>query len=232
MEKEITICLTSCSRWDLLERTIKSLVQFWDGPKPEKLLIYEDQELSLQHFSTFYGFLFDWLKTTDWEFDIYFGKQGQIGAIDFLYSKVKTPYIAHWEDDWTTTKPGFIQKSLSILEEKPNILQVWIREPNDRNGHPAFGQIFQTSGGVKYQMMKHGYRGQWNGFSLNPGLRRLSDYKAVFPNGYSGVTTFDPKNPLKSEIEIGQVYKKAGFRAATLLEGYCVHIGQNRHIKG
>jgi hypothetical protein len=49
VESQITVCLTSCSRWDLLEITLKSLVQFWDGPKPERLLIYEDQDLTDQY---------------------------------------------------------------------------------------------------------------------------------------------------------------------------------------
>lgn len=230
--KGVTICLTSCSRWDLLEKTIKSLVQFWDGPKPEKLLIYEDQDLTVQHFSTLYGFVNEWLYFSGWFFEIYHGKKGQIGAIDFLYSKVQTPYIAHWEDDWTTTKSGFIQKSLSILEEKPNIMQVWIREPNDRNGHPASGQVLQTSDGIKYQMMKYGYRGQFHGFSFNPGLRRLSDYKAVFPNGFAAEIPWNPKNPLESEIRIGKKFFKHGFRAATTLDGYVRHIGNGRHING
>jgi hypothetical protein len=58
---------------------------------------------------------------------------------------------------------------------------------------------------------------------------RLSDYKLI--GAYSEITTFDPANPLKSEIEVGQAYFKKGFRAATLLTGYCRHLGQNRHCK-
>ena len=158
MESQITICLTSCGRWDLLERTIKSLVQYWDGPKPEKLLIYEDQDLTDQYKRILHNLVTTCLNG-EWEFEIYSGKVGQIAAITILYSKVTTPYIFHEEDDWETFKTGFVQRSLSILEEKPNIMQVWLRQPNDRNGHPAIGQILTTEDGVKYQMMKTGYRG-------------------------------------------------------------------------
>ena len=232
MESQITICLTSCARWDLLESTIKSLVQFWDGPKPKELLIYEDQDLSVQHFSTLFGFVNEWLYFSGWHFTIYHGKRGQLAAIDFIYSKVTTPYIFSTEDDWTTTKSGFIQKSLSILEENPMISQVWIREPNDRNGHPASGQVQKTSNGVKYQMMKTGFRGVWHGHSFNPGLRRLSDYQKLFPKGMYSDIHWSPSNPLQAEQLVGKQYFRHGYRAATLLEGYCKHIGNGRHVKG
>jgi hypothetical protein len=228
LNKDITICLTSCGRFDLLERTIKSLVEFWDGPPPKQFLIYEDNNDFVTKFLNLgtlgihekFGIIPK----------VFGGKVGQIKAIDHLYSKVKTPYIFHCEDDWEFYRSGFIEQSLNILEEVPNIMQVWIREPNDRNGHPAHGIRRKTTNGTKYQMLATGYRKDWNGFSLNPGLRRLSDYQKIGP--YSGITTFDPANPLKSEIEVGKAYFRNGFRAATLLTGYCRHIGGNgRHCK-
>jgi hypothetical protein len=33
-------------------------------------------------------------------------------------------------------------------------------------------------------------------------------------------------------MQVGQVYKKAGFKAATLMNGFVTHIGKNRHISG
>jgi hypothetical protein len=229
--KEITVCLTSCGRWDLLEITIKSLVQFWDGPPPKELLIYEDQDLSVEQFNIQFGIVSECLGSTKWAFTIYHGKKGQIPAIDFLYSKVETIYIWHQEDDFPVTKSGFIQRSLSILEEKPMISQVWIRNPDDRNGHPAIGHVQTTSDGVKYQLMKTGYRGVWHGHSWNPGLRRVSDYKKIFPKGMYQSIHWSPSNPLQAEQLVGKHYLRYGFRAATLLEGYCVHIGINRHVK-
>jgi hypothetical protein len=227
VENQITICITSCGRWDLLERTLKSLVQFWDGPSRPKLIIYEDTNNDIE-LSKFPGYFFpDFFGGVE----LSGGKIGQIGAISYLYSRVTTPYIFHCEDDWEFTRTGFIQKSLAILEEKPMTCQVWIREPNDRNGHPAIGQVITLESGVKYQLMKTGFRGVWHGFSFNPGLRRLSDYQKLFPKGMYADIHWSPSNPLQAEQLVGKQYFRHGYRAATLLEGYCKHIGNNRHVQ-
>jgi len=40
---DITICLTSAGRWKLLEKTISSLVSYWDGTPPADFFIHEDR---------------------------------------------------------------------------------------------------------------------------------------------------------------------------------------------
>ena len=231
MENQITITLTSCGRWDLLEKTIKSLVQFWDGPKPYELLIYEDSGISMG--MELANIIRDYCQDFCPVFFFADSKNvGQIRAIDRLYSQVKTPYIFHQEDDFEFFNTGFVQKSLSILEGKPNIMQVWLRAPNDRNGHPCHGVAQKTTDGTKYHVLKTGYMGKWHGYSMNPGLRRLSDYQKLFPNGFAAEIPWNPKNPLESEILVGRKFFKNGYRAATLLDGYCRHIGGNgRHVK-
>jgi hypothetical protein len=229
MNQEITICLTSAGRFDLLERTIKSLVEHWDGPKPKEFLIYEDsgQSYPKSTVDLIISIRHSFCSTIFVANDHLGGNKGpgQIKAIDQLYSMVSTTYIFHCEDDWEFYRKGFIQPSLDILENNPKICQVWIREPNDRNGHPAIGRPLQTESRAKHQMMKTGYRGVWNGFSFNPGLRRKSDYDLIAP--YSN---YMKRNSLETEAEIGKQYLKKGFRAATLLTGYCKHIGNGRHI--
>lgn len=219
--QKIDSILTSCGRFDLLAKTLESFFQFADLPI-DNFIIYDDSGKQIP----------ESLKTQYPQIKFIEGveKVGQIKAIDILYSYVKNEYIFFQEDDWSFFKTGFIGQSLDILEKEPKIIQVWIRSQNDRNGHPATGVPRMTPNRTRYQMMSSDYRGQWSGHSFNPGLRRLSDYKNFFPNGYSGVTTFNIKEPWKSEMEVGQVYKKAGFKAATLMQGYVRHLGQNRHV--
>lgn len=230
INKDITICLTSCERFDLLEKTIGSLIEFWDGPKPDgnnvAFLLNEDGGHPLPY--AFSDVLNDFFVGN---FKILYGNKDQIKGIDRMYSQVKTEYILHCEDDWEFYKTGFIGLSMDILEANPQIMQVWLREQNDRNGHGVVGVPLMTDNRTKYQFMSSEYMGKWSGFSFNPGLRRLTDYQRIFPEGYSGVTTFNLQDPWKSESDVGQAYKKAGMKAATLLNGFCRHIGGNgRHI--
>jgi len=224
--KDITICLTSCGRFDLLEQSVKSLTEFWDGPNPIAFFINEDSGFQLPKIISNY------IKSIwpDCDYREFAGLKNQIAAIDRMYKEVKTPYVFHTECDWQFYKTGFIEKSMDILENDPMIMQVWIRAQSDRNGHPVVGVPRMTPNRTRYQMMSSDYRGQWSGQSFNPGLRRLSDYKILFPNGYAGVTTFNIKEPWTSEMQVGQVYKKAGFKAATLMNGFVKHLGNGRHI--
>lgn len=234
MEAQITICITSCGRWDLLERTLKSLIRNWEAESPTDFFVFEDQNLTHEACQLFQESLSRLIieLNPNWpEVQVFYGRAGQIRAIDTLYAHLQTPYIFHCEDDWEFFKPGFIKPSIAILEENPKIMQVWIRGQNDRNGHPVIGQRHKTKSGYDYQILKTGYRRDWHGFSFNPGLRRVSDYENLFPNGYQEFAKFDPNNPLKSEITIGEIYMKAGFRAATLTTGHVKHIGTGRHVK-
>jgi hypothetical protein len=222
MEKKIDSILTSCGRFDLLAKTLESFFQFADMPI-DNFIIYDD---SCQPFPESIVKNYPQIKFIEGN-----GKIGQIKAIDILYSHVKNEYVFFQEDDWLFHRTGFIAQSMDILETDPKIMQVWLRSQNDRNGHGVTGVPRITKQGTRYQMMSSEYqRGKWSGFSFNPGLRRLSDYKNLFPNGYSGVTTFNAKEPWKSEMEVGQVYKQAGFKAATLMQGFVKHLGANRHI--
>lgn len=100
-------------------------------------------------------------------------------------------------------------------------MQVWIRDPSDTNGHP-----YREENGLLIANYFH--KGTFHGFSFNPGLRRTRDYLSI--GSYSKHTSFDRRNPAKSEIEIGKIYHKKGMKAAILPEGYVRHTGQNRHV--
>jgi hypothetical protein len=136
------------------------------------------------------------------------------------------------EDDWLFNRPGFIEKSLKILEFNPKCLQVWIRSLNDTQGHPVEEHIYATRG-VKWRRMAFNYvlKGEWHGFSFNPGLRRLCDYVSV---GGFGIHTRFHYNPGDAESTISELYRRRDFYAAILCDGdgsgYVRHIGDGRHI--
>ena len=219
----IDVTITACNRPDLLLRTVRSFSKFADLPIGN-IYVFEDSCLPGIN---------DEVKK---EFpQIIFiepdKKAGQIKALDILISNVKTEYWMALEEDWEFDKTGFMSKSLDILQQNAHISEVWLRYPNERNGHPCIGIVKSTDKGTKYHMLKTGYRGVWHGTSFGPSLRRLSDYKKIFPKGMYQTIHWSPSNPLQAEQLVGKHYLRHGFRAATLLEGYCVHIGEGRHIK-
>lgn len=228
MDRDISICLTSCGRFTELERTIVSLVKFWDDTPPAAFYIHDDsgqhpKDLILKMDKLL---LAKWNILADWTFSTY---AGQVHGLDVTYEQVKTPYIFHCEDDWEFFKTGFISASRSVLEHDHRIHTVWLRNPDDRNGHPVQHAKHNTKEGVRYQLMATNYKGVWHGMTFNPGLRRLSDYKAI--GRFTTFTEWNPKNAITAEMAYNRRYNLAGFFGATLMEGYVKHIGYHNSTK-
>jgi len=218
----VTICLSSYKRFDLLERTVTSLVQFWDDIPPYEFIIHEDSGSVPFEFRR----LLDQCVYEEWKLLpiwIFSDNVGQVVAIDKMYALVETKYIFHCEDDWEFDCYGFIQASKDVLSANSSIACVWLRYQDDRNGHPVIGHPLSSKNGTKYILLKLNHRSTWHGFTWNPGLRRLKDYKEV--GKFSDFTYFQPHNPLKSEMDANAKYLEHGFRAASLLRGYVRHIG-------
>jgi hypothetical protein len=225
---DITICLTSCGRFDLLEKTISSLVSYWDGKPPAAFLIHEDSgqvpaalAIELNRFLSWH-----WKIDAKWTYSHY---KGQIHAIDKLYCQVQTPYIFHCEDDWEFYQEGFVKDSLEVLKHDKDIYTVWLRHPSDRNGHPVLNGVRQTINNVRFQEMAVGYRRKWHGMTWNPGLRRLSDYRMA--GHFEEFCQWNPSNHVESEEQFNQHYRKLGFKAATLCRGFIRHIGNHNSTK-
>ena len=222
LDKDITICLTSCGRFDLLEKTISSLITHWDGKPPVAFLIHEDSgQVPASLAIELNRFLHRWWKIeAKWTFSNY---AGQVHAIDTLYCQVETPYIFHCEDDWEFYQEGFIRDSMEVLTQDRTIYTVWLRHPSDRNGHPTLAGVRLTSGNVRFQEMATNYRGKWHGMTWNPGLRRLQDY--IVAGHFENFCKWNRNEHISAEIDFNQHYRKLGFKAATLCRGFVKHIG-------
>jgi hypothetical protein len=194
----ITVVVTANGRDALLKRTLDSFHRFNTYPDV-KVIIRDDSKNHL----------------------------GQIRSIDEVYKQINTKYFLHLEEDWEFYRGGFIEHSLRILDQHPEILTVWLRHPDDTNGHPVEERRFAVHDTemytTVYQLMSlNALGGNWHGFTWNPGVRRLSDYELVKPfeqfiqpGDFAALT----------ECRIGLKYLELGFRAAILPDGYCKHIG-------
>lgn len=211
MPEAITVTLTSCGRPDLLVRTLDSFLAYNTSPI-ERFIITEDtgEKLGIEEN---YPFI-EWVYNKE--------RFGLMGSVQKLHSMVKTPWIFHMEDDWEFYREGFIEKSLMVLQSHPRILQVWLRELDDTNGHPTDKEIFRVCT-TAYKLMQKNFEECWSGYSLNPGLRRTKDvvdYKKIIGDA-----------PTNGEHLIAQHYGEKGFRAAIFLKGYCKHIGWDRTVE-
>lgn len=217
---DVTVVLTSCERQDLLEQTLDSFLKF-NGYPIREYFITEDS--GVPHINDRLKQKYSHLPITWIEVP---QKRGQLACIDDAYSRVRTPYIFHCEDDWEFYAPYFIEKSKVILENCPGAHQVWLRAEVDRNGHPLEADTYTLSNGqltIAFRRLSLNYVnkwGAWHGFSFNPGLRRLCDYQSI--GDYARY---------RNESTISEAYKARLLSAVILCgSGHVRHIGWQRHI--
>ena len=153
-------------------------------------------------------------------------KLGQVASIDLAYSKVKTPYIFHCEDDWFFYRQGFIEDSKAVLESDSSILQVWLRSffhDIREKQHYTLGAR-EVAGTTAYYHLQSSHP-VWKGFSWNPGLRRLSDYQ-LLPEFAS--LSQDPT--INVEDKASRFYYEKNYSAAILENDAVAHLGDDRRI--
>jgi len=207
----ITLTLTSCGRFDLLEKTLRTLFRT-TRYQFEKVIIHEDS-------GDADGAALIQLMFPQAEF-IVSNRIGLSASWDLLLSKVETPLVFTCEDDWIFNGNSmFMENSLRIIHHNPDIHHVWIRKSNDHQ-HPLSRPVMLS--GVSVQRVLHWQGTDWNGFSMNPGLRRMSDLKRMFPNGLS---------EFGDEMNCARHVKQFDYKAVALTHGACKHIGDGRHTQ-
>ncbi|MCA6074119.1 glycosyltransferase [Fulvivirga sedimenti] len=218
--RTVSLVLTSCNRFDLLEKTLKSFFEFNTYPIAQHIIIEDspNRDKLLRVLAKFPDIAFIALNNDP--------QLGQMKSIERAYSEVTSEFIFHCEDDWEFYRKGFVENSMAVLDHDEKISNVWLRGfeeiPESRfekevhtckSAPVKFRYVYPT-----YTHPKNGIT--WYGFSLNPGLRRYSDYLLVKP-----ISQFD------RESAIGKAYYELGYKGAMLLDGYVRHIGYHRGIR-
>lgn len=131
--QDITIALTSCGRFDLLEKTITSIGETIDLSRYRKILTEDSQDVA--HIAKMQnakenGFLQDWeiiftggsLKENLYE--------RHYAALERLYAEISTKYVFHCEDDQIFKKTNFdyFEWSYCVLEKCPKIALILLRD--------------------------------------------------------------------------------------------------------
>ena len=216
---DITVVVTSCGRHDLLERTLASFRHHNTDPKVGDILVVEDGPADPQTICDAHGARL--LRTG--------ARVGQVLAIDFAYAHVQTELVFHLEDDWEFYRPGFIEPSREILRADPSCIVVGLRAWNDLNDQP----LSFAAPNRRFGVIAPGFREIWHGFTWNPGLRRMADYRLLgrYSNHVEAPADAPGRDRGGAEAGIGAIYHALGYRAVVLNEdGYVRHLGWERTV--
>ena len=212
---EITLMVTSCGRFDLLKRTLETFDRFNTAPIRRVFITEDSGDEQVRDCIPAH-----WREHTEFIFNN--PKLGQMRSVDAAYQRVETSWIFHCEDDWEFYRPGFVEDSMTVLQARPEILQIWLRSYNhDLRVHSPYihlGARAIVDGVACYPLISD--KPEWQGFSLNPGLRRLEDYRLCAPfAGHGG------------EKALSQRYSQLN-RDALILEADAVmHTGFGLHVQ-
>jgi hypothetical protein len=211
---EVTAIFFSCTRLDLLARTIQSFMAYNTYPMKEIIIVNDSGQRAIH----------EQLKKSYREFTLVLNVEnvGLMKSIDQGYAHIKTEYFYHCEDDWCCNgRGGFIEKSLAIMQKLPEIEEVWLA---DYNEHPLHEEIREVKG-VQFRVAQdHQFGGIWHGFTTACGLKRMSDYRRVGP--YSEIARGE--TIWHHECAIGQKYFDLGYRTACLLDEYVINLGMGK----
>ena len=210
--KEVTLVITSCGRFDLLEETLDSFFKHNTYPI-KKIIITEDstEGKKLERLISKYD-----SKNQNFRLIVNEIRLGQLKSIDKAYREIDTEYIFHCEDDWKFLKKGFIEKSMELLEEDEKILIVGLRAKEDFTEDFFYNEDYVSKTGEKYYNVKGEI------FTYNPAWRRKKD-----------MDLFGPHEKLENqryEEVLSNFYKEHGFKTVFFKESYVTHIGNKRHV--
>lgn len=209
---KVSFTITTCNRLDLLERTLNSFFDICKFPFHEYIMTDDsgDDQVYSQLCEK-WGDRFTILQNKP--------KIGLSKSIDRLFQSSTGEYIFHCEDDWLfESNPNMVENSLSILQEYPFIHQVYVRHVVDNPQKPE-EDMYYTLDFIAFNTIPW-WRGEWSGFTWNPGLRRKSDYLRMFPDGF---------NAFGDEIDCSKHTMQFEYKAVVLQDTSCRHIGYGRH---
>jgi glycosyl transferase family 2 len=214
MEQDaITFVITSCGRFDLLERCLARFLEHNTAPIKKYILVEDSGDTEIHRSIAKFPIPIEVIVNTP--------PVGQVAAIDRAYKEVRTPYIFHCEDDWVFFRSGFIEESLVLLKHDQTISTVLCRRPGQNvNTDSVFKHCpVRSIEHIAYRRPNPWLDLVWFGYSFNPGLRRLSDYRSL--GSFSR---------LGQEGDVSLHFKFSGMTVAVLANPACETIGQERRL--
>lgn len=210
----VTAVITSCRRFDLLEKTLQSFLEHNDYPLEELIIIEDSNDRGIYEVQPLLDGVPHRIIFND-------GNIGQIASIDKAYSQVKSEYVFHIEDDWIFTSRGVIGRAIEVLQKEPRASMVTVRDDADMPRYVRSLKMRQAGTAI-YKLAFPELHFRWYSFTFNPGLRRMKDYRTL-SGGYSAIG---------DEMAISHYYKLHKWDMAWMIGGGVKHAGDTRSVYG
>ncbi len=210
-----TVAITSCGRFDLLQRTLTSLFPNLIGPIAKLVIIDDSGDRSIEN-------VVDRFVSRGIQIDLTVNKKsiGQIRSLDHIYSKMETEYVFACEDDWEFISGGFIAKTFDVIHAYDSCSKCMITGLSKVSKQYA-GEI-TTPNGESCYVGSSITSSPYTGFLFAPGLTRMREYRIVGPYADLGVKS--------SEGVVSKTHLDLGYRLVWLKKRYVRHIGDDRHV--
>lgn len=202
----LSVALTSCGRFDLLETTLVSFLDHFEAPR---ILVGEDAALPEQA-ATFAH------RHPEIEMRANPTKLGQMRSINSLYAAIDTPFVLHLEDDWQFTAGADLGNVMDFLDARDDISVCAVAYRLD----PQFRASAKTETfrGNTYLVWDLDTHSKWFSYSFNPSVARLSMWRELGP-----FARFNTEEGLSAAC------KQRGLRIAMIERPIAHHIGEKRH---
>ena len=210
---DVTLVVTSCRRFDLLEKTLASMHP-WLGRFPNRILVEDSSDRP--------QFLND-LESDGFSILINGSRLGQHKSIDNAYDRVETEFVFHCEDDWEfLVEPNFHAAKYILKNGIDGHKRVSVVTFRDTTGNKENNQ----SAYIEYEMMGSRYRysfkqkSKYNSFTFNPTVLRRDLREVTGP--YAEFLT---------EGSIARYLRRREYVVVTQVPGVVRHIGDDRGVK-
>ena len=151
----ITAIFTSCGRFNLLEKTMKSFFNYVDLPIEQTIVIENSLDPNIEKHMENISI------SINRPFDLIINEEniGQVSSIDRAYSFVNTEYIFHCEDDWEFFDTGFLSKSKMLLDDRPDIVNInlRVRFDGEKGSMHPITDIMTSASGIRYHEYEKNY---------------------------------------------------------------------------
>ncbi|MBM4189762.1 MAG: hypothetical protein FJ210_03460 [Betaproteobacteria bacterium] len=145
---------------------------------------------------------------------------GHHAAVDYMYSKVKTPWIFHCEDDWLFQKPIDLQHLIKVLQAQQWMSGICMRQRSDfvlslRDEEKV---LFERYDDLAFYRLDP-IHAQWHGYTFNPHLASIDLWHSI-----------GPFSAFKKERHISCAIRKKGLIVPYWVDGGCAHLGENDSV--